>query len=544
MKQYQLICMALGILCLSPIPAHAQDNATSSAPKPPSGTPDYSSRILTPSAPDTPRINGPNVYGQRPGSPFLYIVPATGVRPMTFAARDLPVGLSLDPKTGIIRGTVAQSGEYKVKLTARNVKGSHDKILKIVIGDKIALTPPLGWNSWNSWAGSIDQEKVIRSARVIVSSGLINHGWSYVNIDDTWQGERTGPDRALMANSKFPDMKGLCDELHSMGLKAGIYSTPWITSYASYPGGSSDTPEGSWTKAQGNDEHHRIGKYHFADADAKQWASWGFDYLKYDWNPNDVESTAEMDQALRKSGRDMVLSLSNSAPFDQASNWTRLANAWRTTGDIADSWGRPRTRWQQGMGQIAFSQDRWAPFSGPGHWNDPDMLVIGTVSLSQPMHYTHLTADEQFTHVTMWSLLSAPLLIGCDMEKLDAFTLSLLTNDEVLAVNQDALGKGAVKVSGPEFKVPQYGVSPADNPGGNAMVYAKTLEDGTQAVGLFNVGPQEMTITVNFADLKLKGNQKVRDLWRQKDLGDFRDSFRTTVPSHGVVLVKVGKPSQ
>ncbi|MES2462131.1 MAG: putative Ig domain-containing protein, partial [Armatimonadota bacterium] len=445
MNQYQLICTAVGVLGLSPIAAQTQNNAAS-APKPPSGTPDYSSRILTPPAPETPRINGATVYGQRPGSPFLYIIPATGVRPMTFAARDLPKGLALDASTGIIRGTVAQPGEYKVKLTARNVKGSHDKILKIVIGDKIALTPPLGWNSWNSWAGSIDQEKVIRSARVIVSSGLINHGWSYVNIDDTWQGERTGPDRALMANAKFPDMKGLCDELHRMGLKAGIYSTPWITSYASHPGGSSDTPEGSWTKAQGNDEHHRIGKFHFADADAKQWASWGFDYLKYDWNPNDVESTAEMNQALRRSGRDVVLSLSNSAPFDQASNWTRLANAWRTTGDIADTWGRPRISWQQGMGQIAFAQDRWAPFSGPGHWNDPDMLVIGTVSLSQPMHYTHLTADEQFTHVTMWSLLSAPLLIGCDMEKLDAFTLSLLTNDEVLAVNQDALGRGAVKV--------------------------------------------------------------------------------------------------
>ncbi len=507
-----------------------------------SETPDFSSRILTPPAPPTPRINGANVYGQRPGSPFLYTIPATGLRPMIFAARGLPRGLVLNPQTGIISGTTAAAGEYPVRLSARNSLGNSSRTLKIVIGEKIALTPPLGWNSWNSWAGSVDQDKVLRSARVLVSSGLINHGWSYVNIDDTWQGERTGPGHALEANAKFPDMKGLCDQLHAMGLKAGIYSTPWVTSYASYPGGSSDTPEGTWTRALAGDQGHRIAPNHFAAADAKQWAAWGFDYLKYDWNPNDVGSTAEMNQALRQSGRDIALSLSNSAPFEHAADWTHLANAWRTTGDIADTWGRPRTSWQQGMGQIAFSQDRWARFSGPGHWNDPDMLVLGTVSLAQPMHSTHLTPDEQYTHISMWSLLSAPMLIGCDMEKLDSFTLSLLTNDEVLAVDQDALGTGPIKVSGPAFTVPPYGAVPADNPGGNAMVYSKTLEDGTLAVGLFNVGPQETTVAVNFVDLKLTGRQPVRDLWRQKNLGVFQGSYRTVVPSHGAALVKIGTP--
>ena len=458
------------------------------------------------------------------------------------ALRALPPGLSLDSQTGIIQGVVPTAGEFTVRLTARNAQGSNSKNWRIVIGDKIALTPPLGWNSWNSWAGSVDQNKVLRSARVLISSGLINHGWNYVNIDDTWQGERTGPDHALQANAKFPDMKGLCDQLHAMGLKAGIYSTPWVTSYASYPGGSSDTLEGAWTRALAKDQNHRIGPHHFAAADARQWAGWGFDYLKYDWNPNDLDTTSEMSQALRQSGRDIALSLSNSAPFEHASDWTRLANAWRTTGDIADSWGRPHTSWQQGMGQIAFSQDRWQPFSGPGHWNDPDMLVLGTVSLGQRMHYTNLTPDEQYTHITMWSLLSAPMLIGCDMEKLDPFTLSLLTNDEVLAVNQDALGKGPIKVSGPAFTVPPYGAVPSDNPGGNAMVYSKTLEDGTLAVGLFNVGPQEMTVAVNFADLKRTGRQQVRDLWRQKDLGAFQGSYSTVVPSHGAVLVKIGTP--
>jgi alpha-galactosidase len=540
-KPIQVFGVAVGLLCLFSVAGHAQQTPAAPVPAPPE-TPDYSAYILTPPAPATPRINGANVYGQRPGSPFLYTIPATGVRPMTFSARGLPAGLTLDPQTGIISGVARSAGEFNVRLTARNSLGNNSKTLKLIIGEKIVLTPPLGWNSWNSWAGSVDQDKVLRSARVLVSSGLINHGWSYVNIDDTWQGERTGPNHALLANAKFPDMKGLCDTLHGMGLKAGIYSTPWVTSYASCPGGSSDTPEGTWTRALAGNQGHRIGPNHFADADAKQWASWGFDYLKYDWNPNDVESTSEMSQALRGSGRDIALSLSNSAPFEHAADWTRLSNAWRTTGDIADSWGRPRTRWQQGMGQIAFSQDRWAPFTGPGHWNDPDMLVLGTVSLSQPMHYTHLTPDEQYTHITMWSLLSAPMLIGCDMEKLDPFTLSLLTNDEVLAVNQDALARGIVKVSGPAFTVPANGAAPADNPGGNAMVYSKALEDGTVAVGLFNVGPQEMPVTVNFADLKRTGPQRVRDLWRQMDLGALSGSYTATVPSHGAVLVKVGTP--
>jgi alpha-galactosidase len=504
--------------------------------------PNYFSRILTPPAPATPRINGPKIYGQRPGRPFLYTIPATGLRPMTFGATGLPRGLKLDPKTGQITGTAPAAGEYQVRFTARNSLGTARKNFKVVIGDKILLTPPLGWNSWNSWAGDVDAEKVMRSAKVIVNSGLINHGWSYINIDDTWQGQRTSPTKSLQANQKFPDMKGLTDQLHAMGLKAGIYSSPWITTYASYAGGSSENPEGTWTREMRGDAFHRIGPYRFDEVDAKQWADWGFDYLKYDWNPNDVVSTTKMQNALQASGRDIALSLSNSAPFNQAEAWTRLAQAWRTTGDIGDYWGRPRTSWQQSMAQIAFNQDRWQPFSGPGHWNDLDMLVVGTVSLAQPMHYTRLTPDEQYTHITMWSLMSSPLLIGCVMEKLDPFTLSLLTNDEVLAVNQDTLGKGVVKVSGPRFEVPPVNSPPIENPGGNAMVYSKQLDDGTMAIGFFNVGPTEMNISVNFADLKLTGPQKVRDLWRQKDLGNFRDSFSAPVASHGTMLIKIGTP--
>src|SRR5581483_7256585 len=268
--------------------------------------------ILTPPPAATPRINGPTVFGVRPGSPFLYTIPATGDRPMEFGVQGLPNGLAVDAATGRITGVLTQPGEFPVVLTAKNARGTAEKKFRIVVAEAISLTPAMGWNSWNCWAGAVDQEKVLRSAHALVASGLANHGWTYINIDDTWQGKRTGKDGALPGNEKFPDMKGLCDAIHGLGLKAGIYSTPWVTSYAKFPGGSSDNADGAWSAdLKAVEKARRFGRYSFAQADANQWAAWGFDYLKYDWNPNDVPHTAEMSSALRHSGRDLVFSLSN-----------------------------------------------------------------------------------------------------------------------------------------------------------------------------------------------------------------------------------------
>ena len=326
-----------------------------------------------------PRINGPSVFGVRPGSLLLYTIPATGQRPMRFSVKDLPAGLSVNAETGQITGTAEKQGEYPVILRAENSQGAAEKKFRIVVGDRICLTPPLGWNSWNCWAAAVDQDKVLGSARAMVKAGLVDHGWTYVNIDDTWQGTRGGKFNAIQGNEKFPDMRKLCDDIHAMGLKAGIYSTPWITSYAMFCGSSSDDPAGDWSKKLGNHDHYRYGKYSFAESDAKQWAAWGFDYLKYDWNPNDVAHTREMNRALRACNRDIVFSLSNSAPFAQAADWARLANCWRTTGDIWDRWDESAFDWQYGISEIGFAQDQWVPYAGPGHWNDPDMLVVGRV---------------------------------------------------------------------------------------------------------------------------------------------------------------------
>jgi alpha-galactosidase len=478
--------------------------------------------ILTPKPPATPRINGPAIFGVRPNHPLIYRIPATGQRPMEFSIENLPKGLSVDAQSGQITGTLAEPGEITVTLQAKNSLGSAQKKFKVIVGERIALTPPMGWNSWNCWGGRVSAEKVLLSARGMVNSGLIDHGWTYINIDDAWQGKRGGEFNAIQGNDKFPDMKKLCDQIHAMGLKAGIYSTPWTTSYARYIGGSSENADGSWVKPTQDKKGivnkkilpWAIGKHHFTENDAKQWAAWGIDYLKYDWNPIEVPETQEMAIALRHCGRDVIYSLSNHAPFEGARDWSLLANAWRTTGDIRDTW--------QSVSGIGFSQDRWSAFAGPGHWNDPDMLVVGMVGWGTP-HPTKITPDEQYTHISLWCLLSAPLLLGADLDKLDEFTLSLLTNDEVLAIDQDSLGKQATRVAGD----------------GDLLVYAKDLEDGSKAVGLFNRSETESEITASFSAIGVKGKQIIRDLWRQKDLGEFEGEFKSKVAPHGVVLVKV-----
>jgi alpha-galactosidase len=479
--------------------------------------------IRTPKPPATPHINGPAIFGVRPSSPFLYRIPATGQRPMQFSIDGLPQGLAVDQATGQITGSMKNVGEHVVILRAENSLGSAEKKFKILVDETLALTPPMGWNSWNCWGSKVSAEKVLASARGMASSGLIDHGWTYINIDDAWQSDkRDGPFHAIQGNSMFPDMKSLCDEIHNLGLKAGIYSTPWVTSYANHMGGSAENPEGTWEKPtipkKGNVNKKNlpwaIGKYSFAENDAKQWAAWGIDYLKYDWNPNELPETEEMYKALRASGRDVVLSLSNSTPFKNIPELSKIANCWRITGDIRDNW--------DSMNKKGFGQDKWAPYAGPGHWNDPDMLVVGYVGWGNP-HPTNLTPDEQYTHISIWCLASAPLLLGCDLTKLDEFTINLLANDEVLDVNQDSLGKQAVRSSNE----------------GDLQVYAKDLADGSKAVGLFNLGNQPAMVAAKWSDLNISGPHAVRDLWRQKDLGQFDDQFQITVAPHGAELIRI-----
>ncbi len=468
--------------------------------------------ILTPTPSPAPRINGPRVYGARPGAPFQYSIPVTGERPMTFSIKGLPSSLSMDAQ-GRITGTAPKAGAYGTTITARNNHGQAIRSLRLLVGDRIALTPPMGWNSWNCWGKIVDAEKVAAAARAMRSSGLADHGWTYINIDDTWQSARRGgPHHAIQGNERFPDMAGLIRFIHDQGLKAGIYSTPWVTSYAGFLGGGSKHADGAWNPYEDGLE---FGQYSFVENDVRQWVDWGIDYLKYDWDPNDPPHAMEMGRALRACGRDIVYSLSNSAPFEHAAVWAEWANTWRTTDDITDTW--------QSILQIGFYQDRWAPFGGPGHWNDADMLVVGQVGWGMDFRPSRLTPDEQYTHISLWCLLASPLLLGCDLNALDAFTYSLLTNDEVLAVNQDTLGRQAVRVARRD----------------DTIVMARPLADGSQAVGLFNLRPVSADVFVRWNEINRTGPAAVRDVWRQKDLGVFEDRFSARIPSHGVRLLRV-----
>lgn len=467
--------------------------------------------LLTPPSSPRPCINGARIFGVGPGSPLLYTIAATGDRPMTFGVTNLPAGLQLDSQTGQITGSLSKVGTNRMTLVAENELGRAERELRIVVGVSLALTPPMGWNSWNCWGCAVDQEKILETAQAFVDSGLIEHGWSYINIDDCWTVNPSAADGVvrdrqgmLQANDKFPDMLRLTDAIHSLGLKAGIYTSPGPTTCQGF-----------------------TGSYQHEMQDAARIARWGFDYLKYDWcgysaivgDPDRealIKPYALMKSCLDQVERDIVYSLCQYG-MGEVWEWGRDAggHCWRTTGDIVDTW--------ESVSSIGFSQDGYSLFGGPGHWNDPDMLVVGQVGWGSDLHATRLTPNEQYSHMSLWCLLCAPLLIGCDVTKLDAFTHSLLTNDEVLEVNQDPLGDQARRIARAGYQ----------------EVWAKAMEDGSKAVGLFNRSEFPERITVQWKDLGIHGPHRVRDLWRQQDLGEFEDHFEDKVPRHGVLLVRM-----
>jgi len=516
----------LSILCVAvAIPALAQVATTNTvtAPAPPPPPPPLP-ETLTPPSPATPLIHGAKVFGARPGSPFLFTVAATGQRPLTFSAEHLPAGLALDSETGRITGKVYHAGDYPVTLHAKNALGETQRPLLIKVGTTLALTPPMGWNSWNCFAHAVSDDKIRAAADAMVKSGLIDHGWTYVNIDDFWQVNPKSKDPTLhgpqrdakgniLPNSRFPDMKALAQYIHAQGLKAGLYSSP-----GPYTCGGC------------------TGSYFHVEQDADQYAAWGFDYLKYDWctyrkiyKPEEgIEGMKKpykmMAAALAQTPRDIVFSF---CQYGMGDVWKWGAdtggNSWRTTGDIRDSWKSILRNGNRGNGIESYA--------GPGHWNDPDMLVVGKVGWGPSLHASRLTADEQYSHISLWCLQAAPLLIGCDLTQLDPFTLGLLTNDEVIDVDQDSLGQAA------------HVVKPATaDPTSTIQIWARQLDDGSLAVGIFNLGPQPAPGTVTWSDLQIAGSQTVRDLWRQKDLGTFDEKFDApSIPSHGVFFLRVTK---
>jgi alpha-galactosidase len=484
--------------------------------------------VLTPRPGPEPRINGARVFGVRPGSPFLFTIPATGERPLQFGAENLPRGLSVDGATGRITGRVNERGRYLVTLTASNRFGTARRPFTIVSGDTLALTPHMGWNSWYVWENHVTDRIVREAADAMVRRDLINHGYMYVNIDDCWAVKPGASDRTLQgeprdrrgrvnSNPRFPDMKALTDYIHSLGLKAGIYTSPGPTTCAGH-----------------------VGAYGHEEADIRRFAEWGFDFLKYDWcSYGDLAKKPDRaalerpyrlaSSILKTLDRDIVLNVCQYG-MGRVWEWGRQVggHSWRTAGDLGGSF--------EGIGAALFRDgfdvyvnNELHEFGGPGGWNDPDYLLLGYLSnWKGRIVPTPLTPDEQYTHVSLWALLAAPLIFSGDLMRLDEFTLGLLTNDEVIDVDQDPLGKPGRRV----------------RKDGDTEVWARELEDGTLAVGLFNRGELQAPVAARWTDLGIAGPRIVRDLWRQKDAGLYDREFTASVARHGVVLVRIGSPTK
>jgi len=362
----------------------------------------------------------------------------------------------------------------------------------------LARTPPMGWNSWNKFACNVSEDLIKQAADAMVASGMKDAGYQYIVIDDCWQVDRDAQGNIIADAKRFPaGIRALSDYVHAKGLKFGLYSDAGTATCQNRPGGRG---------------------YEFQDA--RQYAAWGVDYLKYDWCNHGTQDSAAsysiMRDALAKSGRPIVFSLcewGSTKPW----LWARdVGNLWRTTGDILDKWEGTEKWGGLGVVQILDLQDGLQSYAGPGHWNDPDMLEVGNGGMS---------LTEYRAHFSMWCLLAAPLMAGNDIRSMSPDIRDILTNKEVIAIDQDPLGREGRRVKRAD----------------GLEVWGRQLADGSRAVALLNRTGAEAEITVTWPDLGYPHHlaAKVRDLWAKRDLGEKTGSFTAAVPGHGVVMVTI-----
>ena len=498
--------------------------------------------ILTPPERPEPQFNGADIWGVRPGHPVLYRVPVSGVKPIKFTAKNLPAGVTFDTNKGILGGVAPEKkGDYDILITAENSKGRAERTIRLAVGDKIALTPPMGWNSWNVWCYRLTAEHAMSSAKAMHDSGLGDHGWSYINLDDWWEMNNSNCQRVEMRkkdlgtedvigpardaqgrinpNRSFPDMNKLTDYIHSFGFKAGLYSGPGPLTC-----GLCEASYG-----------HEL-------QDATSWAEWGFDYIKYDWcsytkifeketgvHPYSLNKSRYreeyakpyrlMGECLKKQKRDIVYSFCQYG-MGETERWGKEAgaNCWRSWGDLKDGW-----TWMEQAIDGHLDAEYWK-YNEPGFWADPDMMIVGQQYSFGSDHPSYLTPNEQYTHVSLWAMVGSPLLIGCDLTKLDDFTRNLLVNDAVIAVSQDRLGRTARRIRHVDSQ----------------SVWVRELSGGATAVALVNRSPITRELSVSFIELGLgSGEHYVKDLWRQRCEGKHSGSYFAQVPPHATKLIYI-----
>ncbi|MDR2472410.1 MAG: NPCBM/NEW2 domain-containing protein [Tannerella sp.] len=479
--------------------------------------------ILTPPPAAVPRINGAKITGASAGKPFLFTIAATGERPMKFTAENLPEGLSLHAETGVITGVCNHQKAYRVPIAASNGAGTCRDTLEIVIGGGLAPTPHMGWNSWYIYQLGITQDIMERSAKALYDHGLVNFGYAYVNIDDGWEIKRNSddpviggplrhPDGTIRTNLNFPDMKKMTDYIHSLGLKAGLYSSPGPFTCGRY-----------------------AGSFEHEEQDVKTFAQWGFDFLKYDWctyqnrreaidGPLDdlKKPYLLISKFLSEASRDIVLNMCQYGMGD-VWKWGKDVggHSWRTAGDL----GHNTQELSTAMFNVGFFQEQIREYSGPNGWNDPDYLLFGNIWdwKNSKVVPSPFSPSEHYSCMTLWCMMAAPLIFSGEIIALDDFTKNVLCNAEVIDVNQDKLGK------------PGYSIYKRDF----IEIWKKDLSDGNTAIAVFNRRPLSAKVKVDWKELGYEGKYMLRDLWRQKDLGTTSKVGSFDIPSHGCIMLKI-----
>lgn len=447
-----------------------------------------------------PRINPPHIVGNYPSTPFLFYIPTSGERPMKWSADKLPKGLKLNPETGIITGTVAKKGDYNITLKAQNARGTCTQNLVIRIGDELLLTPPMGWNSWNTFGRHLTEELVLQTADAMIANGMRDLGYSYINIDDFWQLPERGADGHLQIDkSKFPrGIKYVADYLHERGFKLGIYS---------------DAAEQTCGGV--------CGSYGYEEVDAQDFASWGVDLLKYDYchapagRVEAMERYAKMGKALRATGRSIVFSV---CEWGQREPWKWAkqvgGHLWRVSGDIGDVWNREATQMGglRGILNILEINAPLSEYAGPSGWNDPDMLVVGIGGKSATIgsESEGCTYEQYKSHFTLWCMMASPLLCGNDVRNMNDSTLQILLNADLIAINQDKAGKQAER----SIRADYYDV------------WVKPLADGRKAIACFNRTGKPQTVEINTKTVENLSLKQVYNL----------DTYRMETPGESMIV--------
>ncbi|HRW36696.1 MAG TPA: glycoside hydrolase family 27 protein [Aquihabitans sp.] len=476
-----------------------------------------------------PHLHGAQRVGVRPGTELIHPLAATGARPLRFEVTGLPDGLHVDAE-GIVRGRApAEAGTHRLEVSVANAEGRAHDVVELVVGEALCLTPPLGWNSWNVYGAEVSAEVIVRTAEAMVATGLRDLGYQYVNIDDHWHAPRRARDGAPLAHpERFPDgIEPVARRVHQLGLKLGIYS---------------DAAHLTCGRCFGGLGHEQV--------DARAYAAWGVDLLKYDYcfAPSSGDEAraryGAMGDALRATDRSIVLSVCEWG-FRRPWRWAPEVGGalWRTTPDIFDTFS-----WSPfGVRHIARRNLRLADHAGPGRWNDPDMLLVGNRGrgastgvlrlpnqLPAPLRgrriwrFRGLSDHQVHSHVTLWAMMAAPLLASHDLAASSELDLALLTNPEVLAIDQDPLGAQARKVRAPL----------------GLWQLAKPLRDGGVAISVTNLTRMRRRATVRIdrvagaghGPVPTSGRWHVRDAWEMRSLGE-RRQVEVDLAGHGSTLV-------